>query len=76
MLKELNEKQEFDYMSNNVNSLLNKLYFNNYNQIQIANKLRVTDRAVRNWENGECLPNLKLYFRLVRLCKEIEALKH
>ncbi len=32
--------------------------FNNYTQIQIAEKLSYSDKAVSKWENGECLPDV------------------
>ena len=30
-------------------------------QVQLADKLRVTDKSVSKWENGKCLPDVSLY---------------
>jgi len=40
----------------------------NMTQIELANKLGVTDRAISKWENGRGLPDLSL---LQPLCKEL-----
>ena len=40
---------------------------NNMTQIELANKLGVTDRAVSKWENGRGLPDVSLF---EPLCKE------
>ncbi len=32
--------------------------FNNFTQLQIAEKLNYSDKAVSKWENGECLPDV------------------
>ncbi len=39
----------------------------NMTQIELANKLGVTDRAVSKWENGRGLPDVSLF---EPLCKE------
>lgn len=30
-------------------------------QVELAEKLRVTDKSVSKWENGKCLPDVSLY---------------
>lgn len=30
-------------------------------QVELANKLSVTDKSVSKWENGKCLPDVSLY---------------
>ena len=40
---------------------------NNMTQIELANKLGITDRAVSKWENGRGLPDVSLF---EPLCKE------
>ena len=30
-------------------------------QLELAEKLGVTDRSVSNWENGKCMPDLSLF---------------
>ena len=30
-------------------------------QVELADKLRVTDKSVSKWENGKCLPDVSLY---------------
>lgn len=37
-------------------------------QLELAEKLRVTDRSVSNWENGKCMPDLSLF---KPLCEEL-----
>lgn len=32
-----------------------------YTQLQLAEKLGVTDRSISNWENGKCMPDLSLF---------------
>lgn len=41
---------------------------NNLTQLELANKLGITDRAVSKWENGRGLPDLSL---LKPLCDEL-----
>ncbi len=36
----------------------------NLTQLQLAEKLGVTDRAVSKWENGRCMPDLSLFIPL------------
>lgn len=33
-------------------------------QVELANKLGVTDKSVSKWENGKCLPDVSLYKEL------------
>lgn len=41
----------------------------NLTQIQLAEKLGVTDRSVSKWENGRCMPDLSLF---EPLCEELD----
>ncbi len=41
----------------------------NLTQAQLAERLRVSDRSISNWENGKCLPDLSLF---KPLCNELE----
>lgn len=41
----------------------------NMTQEQLAQKLKVTDKAVSKWENGRCMPDISL---LKPLCDELE----
>ncbi len=36
-------------------------------QVELAEKLRVTDKSVSKWENGKCLPDVSLYKDLCNL---------
>lgn len=40
---------------------------NHMTQMELAEKLGVTDRSVSNWENGVCLPDASLYRLLCEL---------
>lgn len=40
----------------------------NLTQLELANKLKVTDRAISKWENGRGLPDISL---IVPLCEEL-----
>lgn len=42
---------------------------NNMTQIQLAEKLGITDRAISKWENGRALPDASL---MLDLCKELK----
>lgn len=42
---------------------------NKLTQIELAEKLGVTDRSVSNWENGICLPDASLYRLLCDVLK-------
>lgn len=33
----------------------------NLTQLQLANKLGVSDKSVSKWENGKCMPDLSLF---------------
>ena len=41
----------------------------NLTQLQLAEKLNITDRAVSKWENGKSLPDASI---MIDLCKELE----
>ena len=41
---------------------------NNMTQMELADKLKVTDRAISKWENGRGLPDVSLF---EPLCKEL-----
>lgn len=41
----------------------------NLTQVELAEKLGVTDRSVSKWENGKCMPDLSLF---KPLCEELE----
>lgn len=40
---------------------------NNMTQLELAEKLGVTDRSVSNWENGKNLPDVSLYFKICQM---------
>ena len=40
-------------------------------QVELAEKLGVTDKSVSKWENGNCLPDVSLY---KKICEIIEKL--
>ena len=42
---------------------------NNLTQMQLAEKLNITDRAVSKWENGKAMPDSSL---MLDLCKELK----
>lgn len=42
---------------------------NNLTQMQLAEKLNITDRAVSKWENGKAMPDSSI---MLDLCKELE----
>ncbi len=42
---------------------------NNLTQMQLAEKLGITDRAVSKWENGKAMPDSSL---MLELCKELK----
>lgn len=42
---------------------------NNLTQLELAEKLGVTDRSVSKWENGRCMPDLSLF---KPLCEELD----
>ena len=41
---------------------------NNLTQMQLAEKLNITDRAISKWETGKCLPDVSI---MSELCKEL-----
>ena len=41
---------------------------NNLTQMQLAEKLNITDRAISKWENGKAMPDSSL---MLDLCKEL-----
>ncbi len=40
---------------------------NNLTQVQLAEKLGVTDKSVSKWENGNCLPDVSLYKKICEI---------
>lgn len=40
----------------------------NLTQMQLAEKLNITDRAISKWETGKCLPDVSI---MPELCKEL-----
>ena len=42
---------------------------NNLTQMQLAEKLNITDRAVSKWENGKAMPDSSI---MLELCKELK----
>lgn len=38
-----------------------------WTQVELANKLGVTDKSVSKWENGKCLPDVSLYKELCNI---------
>ena len=42
---------------------------NNLTQMQLAEKLNITDRAVSKWENGKAMPDSSI---MLDLCKELK----
>ena len=42
---------------------------NNLTQMQLAEKLGITDRAISKWENGRAMPDSSL---MLDLCKELK----
>lgn len=40
----------------------------NLTQMQLAEKLNITDRAISKWETGKCLPDVSI---MSELCKEL-----
>jgi len=49
---------------------LNGLYEIGLRQKDIAKLLKVTDRTIRKWENGWCMPRADTFYNLRLLCKE------
>lgn len=41
----------------------------NMTQLELANKLGITDRAISKWENGKCMPD---YSVIEQLCHELD----
>ena len=52
---------------------LNRLYAHGLSQVQIANYLGVSDRAIRKWECCNSVPSGVQFLNLKRLCKELGA---
>ena len=42
---------------------------NNLTQMQLAEKLNITDRAISKWENGKTMPDSSI---MLDLCKELK----
>ena len=42
---------------------------NNLTQMQLAEKLNITDRAISKWENGKAMPDSSI---MLELCKELK----
>ena len=42
---------------------------NNLTQMQLAEKLNITDRAISKWENGKCMPDSSV---MLDLCNELK----
>ena len=42
---------------------------NNLTQMQLAEKLNITDRAISKWENGKAMPDSSI---MLDLCKELK----
>ncbi len=42
---------------------------NNWTQMQLAEKLNITDRAISKWENGKAMPDSSI---MLDLCKELK----
>ena len=55
---------------------IDSLYDAGFNQIEIAIGVDVSDRTIRKWECGECIPNFEQYIKLLQFCKDNEVLKH
>ena len=43
---------------------------NNLTQMQLAEKLNITDRAISKWENGKCMPD---YSIIQKLCEALHV---
>ena len=43
---------------------------NNLTQMQLAEKLNITDRAISKWENGKCMPDYSL---IQKLCEALDV---
>ena len=55
--------------------LISTLKEYNLTQTQIGILLEVTDRTIRNWENGSSFPNGIQLYNLWMLCKKVEGHK-